>query len=36
VNGTITIHDAHGEVFSRIIGAETTISKSLTFVSATN
>jgi hypothetical protein len=35
VTGTITIHDEHGEVFSRIIGAETTISKTLTFVAAT-
>ncbi len=34
VNGTITIHDSEGLVYSRLLDAETTISKSLNFAAA--
>jgi len=34
VNGTITLHDQEGRIYSRLIDAETTISKSLKFAAA--
>ena len=36
VNGTITLHDGEGQIYSRLIDAETTISKDLNFVAAVN
>ena len=36
VNGTITLHDEAGLVYSRLLDAETTISKSLNFAAAVN
>jgi acyl transferase domain-containing protein/NAD(P)-dependent dehydrogenase (short-subunit alcohol dehydrogenase family) len=34
VNGTITLHDEEGRIYSRLIDAETTISKGLKFAAA--
>ncbi|MFP6583251.1 MAG: SDR family NAD(P)-dependent oxidoreductase [Candidatus Hydrogenedentota bacterium] len=34
VNGTITLHDADGRIYSRLIDAETTISKNLNFAAS--
>ena len=36
VNGTITLHDGGGHIYSRLVDAETTISKNLNFASAVN